>query len=672
MRKIILFVGACICFFKSYGQVKYTFSSSTTTFKPLTTSTNAPLTGAFTPDKTLLDESFSNNLPIGFDFMYNGKIYTKIHASSNGFASLGSPFVRGKTVDPQYEINELSAGSGYKGAIRPVLAPFWDNLILSDNTGISYATTGTSPNRIFTLQWMEMKWISGSPAISFQLKLFEKNNAIEFVYLSESGAGGNDKSASIGISTTRSDKILFGLDSMQFLSINISMGTATADRFTETKLGTKPNTGQVFRFTPENCMPPADIDLVQYNETRATLSWNKIKSVSDYQYALSTEDIIPFATTTTTSSRSTFDGLTPGTDYYFYLKSGCGNSWSRFKFTTPVKQTLPYAESFENVTDNLLPKGITDTHEQYAFADAFWQVTDAITAADGERLAMNAAPFSAANSWMFTPSFPLIQGNTYTLKFKVSATGGKHAYQIKYGRRAGADSMIYSLLNDTNFSSTSYRTKQVSISPPGTGNYFLGFHYYTDVNDDMFFIDDISVKLNTTAAIPLTARLNERNETRLQWRYEAVEDLQEFILERSKDGIHFSRLGSLLQPKYSGTDHEYTDLNPNEGWNYYRVTAVNTNNSTSSSELAVVELTQSAGYLLYPNPSRKQIFLKIPDSKKVTVKVYSTSGQQISINQEPISPSEIKLIATQPLSAGLYLVHVSTETQTLILKWVVL
>jgi hypothetical protein len=658
--------------FKGFGQVYYTFSTSTTTFKSLTSGIIAPLSSAFTPNKTLLDESFSNNLPIGFDFMYNGKIYTKIHASSNGFASLGAPFVKGKTVDPQYEINELSAGSGYKGAIRPVIAPFWDNLILSDNTGISYATTGTSPNRIFTLQWMQMKWISGSAAISFQIKLYEKNNAIEFVYRSESGTGGVGKSASIGISTHRSDKILFSPDSLQFISVNSHTSTATVDRFKETKLETKPSTGQVFRFTPENCIPPADIALVQYNEARATISWNKIKSVSEYEYALSTEDITPFATTTTTGSRSTFDGLNPGTDYYFYLKSGCGNSWSRFKFTTPVKQKLPYAESFENATDNLLPKGITATHQQYAFADAFWQVTDVISAPDGEHVAINAAPFSAANSWMFTPSLPLVQGNTYTLKFKVSTTGGKHAYQIRYGRRAGADSMIYSLLNDTNFSSTTYRTKQVSISPPSTGNYFIGFQYYTDVNDDMFFIDDISVKLNTAAAIPLTARLNERNETRLQWRYEAVEDLQEFILERSKDGIHFSRLGSLRQPKYSGTDHEYTDLNPNEGWNYYRVTAVNTNNSTSASELAVVELTQSTGYLLYPNPSRKQIFLKIPDSKKVTVKVYSTSGQQISINQEPISPSEIKLIATQPLSAGLYLVHVSTETQTLILKWVVL
>lgn len=79
-----------------------------------------------------------------------------------------------------------------------------DDLAANNAGSVSYLLSGSSPNRILTVQWDKMLWtFSGSTfAINFQVRLFETTNVIEFVYLRNGNQTANvtgAASASIGL-----------------------------------------------------------------------------------------------------------------------------------------------------------------------------------------------------------------------------------------------------------------------------------------------------------------------------------------------------------------------------------------------------------------------------------------------------------------------------------------
>jgi hypothetical protein len=64
------------------------------------------------------------------------------------------------------------------------LAPWWDHLLADGSTSISYKTTGTAPNRVFTAEYSGiLSYNSGSDSrLTFEVKLYESINVIEFYY----------------------------------------------------------------------------------------------------------------------------------------------------------------------------------------------------------------------------------------------------------------------------------------------------------------------------------------------------------------------------------------------------------------------------------------------------------------------------------------------------------
>ncbi len=135
-----------------------------------------------------LDEGVYNNLPIGFSFSFEGENYTSFSASTNGWMTLGQP------IEAPTPGNLLENGGN-----RPVIAPLWDNLSLEKGS-FSYTTVGNSPHRILIAQWDSVLWwhLEQEPCVSFQVKLYESDGTIEFLYRRLEGAASNN-SASIGI-----------------------------------------------------------------------------------------------------------------------------------------------------------------------------------------------------------------------------------------------------------------------------------------------------------------------------------------------------------------------------------------------------------------------------------------------------------------------------------------
>jgi hypothetical protein len=114
---------------------------------------------------------------------------------SNGFISLSN-----STAAPW-----TNSGMGVVNGGTGFLSAFWDDLFGFSSTAY-YQTSGTAPNRVFTAQWGSPSagWgtYSGSGTATFQIKLYEGSNAVQFCYGSPGFASG---SATIGIANSGTD-----------------------------------------------------------------------------------------------------------------------------------------------------------------------------------------------------------------------------------------------------------------------------------------------------------------------------------------------------------------------------------------------------------------------------------------------------------------------------------
>ncbi|WP_206986162.1 fibronectin type III domain-containing protein [Hymenobacter telluris] len=310
--------------------------------------TYAALPATATPVSTILsDDAISGAVPIGFSFSLDGLPYTTVQASSNGFLSFNSSASSSLT-------NELASPSTTD---LPLLAPLWDDLSGSGAGAVaSYQTTGTAPNRVFTFEWLNWKWnySATGPVLSMQVKLYETTNRIEYIYRPETTAP-NLPSASIGLA---------GGTPSSFLSLNSTAAAPTASAITETSsLNTVPAAGQVYAFTPappSACPTPRNLTVTGITANSATLNWTVTGGGGTFVINYGPAGFTPGTggqSVTSSTTSVTVTGLTPSTEYQFYVTQLCAGGVGsvrsnagvfRSDCVTPLYATVPFQETFEN------------------------------------------------------------------------------------------------------------------------------------------------------------------------------------------------------------------------------------------------------------------------------------------------------------------------------------
>jgi hypothetical protein len=206
---------------------KYCFAASASAYTILTGTTDVAGMSASE------DDGVSEPITLQFPFTFGANVYTDIRVSSNGWLTFGTPSI--SNVNQNY-INSASNAT----LLKPVLMPLWDDLKCT--TKPRYITQGTAPNRIFKLEWHNIKWNyqNNGNAISFQVWLHEGSNKIEYYY-NQGTASLNSASATIGIYDVNGNYLT--------LSNSGSSPTAQSASFT-TNIAAKPASGQVYQFTP--------------------------------------------------------------------------------------------------------------------------------------------------------------------------------------------------------------------------------------------------------------------------------------------------------------------------------------------------------------------------------------------------------------------------------------
>ena len=284
-----------------FGQASaYTMTPSLVTYTPITGGTVL---------SNIAANSGISTVTLGFNFDFEGVTYTSCRVTSDGYLSFN---VSGATFSANF--NDLDGTNQ-----RPLVAPLWDDLDgNAPGSEFRHETIGVTPNREHVFQWNEFEWNwqASDEVISFQIRLHENGDLIDFVYRQDANTP-QTPSASIGLA---------GAAPLNFLSLQgTTTAPATSNTIEATFLTTRPATGQQYRFTPPTC--PAPSALAQTGSTSSTidLSWTS-GGASDWNVEYGIVGFVPGTGThlsTSGTSTMTISGLSASACFDVYVRDSC-------------------------------------------------------------------------------------------------------------------------------------------------------------------------------------------------------------------------------------------------------------------------------------------------------------------------------------------------------------
>lgn len=117
----------------------------------------------------------------------------------------------------------------------------------------------------------------------------------------------------------------------------------------------------------------------------------------------------------------------------------------------------------------------------------------------------------------------------------------------------------------------------------------------------------------------------------VKWKVENENNIQQYEIERSTDGLHFSAVAIAPALNHSKTSYSYIDHFPEEGYNYYRISCRDNDGKTIYSEIVKAQNQNSISAIkVYPNPVKNGAihlrFSNIPTGQ-YNFKLMSSSGQ---------------------------------------------
>ncbi|MBK9449980.1 MAG: T9SS type A sorting domain-containing protein [Bacteroidetes bacterium] len=192
----------------------------------------------------------------------------------------------------------------------------------------------------------------------------------------------------------------------------------------------------------------------------------------------------------------------------------------------------------------------------------------------------------------------------------------------------------------------------------GSGTYYMNVDY---VEVTVFFSGD-------GCLLPVTYRtfdaaLNDDHSVRLDWTTESETDNSLFNIERSHDGVHYSKIGSLeasggtaAAKAYNFNDHQIL-----EGTAYYRLQQQDLNGSSAYSEVRMVTAADDDGFEIsaFPNPVATQLTVS-GNTLGTTAKLFDVTGKLVL--QQSLDDRSTIDVAT--MEQGVYLLQVSDGRQS--------
>lgn len=181
------------------------------------------------------------NLP--FSFPYNNGVIRQVNVSPDGHIAVGA----NAPGSPSFPLVNS----------QNIIAVWASDQATAANTGrISYEVSGTAPNRIVTIEWLNMQfWNISTLTYNYQARLHE-NGTIEFIYGAMGAGAGDANGISIGLNTRDANTHMALRGSPAFNDFNNLTRNYNLQPITVFSAATPVTSGRTYTFTPPP--PPAD------------------------------------------------------------------------------------------------------------------------------------------------------------------------------------------------------------------------------------------------------------------------------------------------------------------------------------------------------------------------------------------------------------------------------
>ncbi|TDH24263.1 T9SS type A sorting domain-containing protein [Segetibacter sp. 3557_3] len=179
-----------------------------------------------------------------------------------------------------------------------------------------------------------------------------------------------------------------------------------------------------------------------------------------------------------------------------------------------------------------------------------------------------------------------------------------------------------------------------------------------------------------SGALPmkLVAFAATKNGTAVLVSWQTASEVQggKYIVERSADGANWMSIATITASGRSANNYGYTDKQPLDRSNFYRIRLVSADGSYSFTPVRLVSFSRQTELTLYPNPSTSVSMISFNlASSKGELTITDAAGKTI-LKQTLTSESGPVNVQTSTLVAGTYIVKLKTAETTLVKKLVVM
>lgn len=162
----------------------------------------------------------------------------------------------------------------------------------------------------------------------------------------------------------------------------------------------------------------------------------------------------------------------------------------------------------------------------------------------------------------------------------------------------------------------------------------------------------------------------------IQWVTSRELNVRNFTVEKSRDGVNWIALTTLLPGQSAGTlkSYSYSDNEPYPATSFYRIKQIDVDNKVTYSSIKVLSRNSITGIKVFPNPFVQQISLDIPkvsESTTVHIKLTNVNGAVLRVMTSKVpggAGSSFTLQGLQTLSRGMYYLSVENEEGKVLVK----
>lgn len=628
------------------GQVSsYTFTQSNTSFSSISGGTVLGTATANTGAASLYNVSYPVTMPFSFNF--NGRLYTEMKISSNGYISFGG-------TDDSTDNTPISGTENWDGAISAWGRSLNTIYNINSTTGdVRWETVGTAPNREMVIQWSNFRPIYATSttnvyALSFQVRLKETTNEIVSTYnpggyiLGSTTISGTAQIGLRGIKNTDYNNRL-NASTLAFTSSNTGTANSSTQAFSTSATATSgmPVTGLTYKWAPPTCFAPV-LSIGTSTANSVTANWiAPIPAAGSYDVYYSTSSSAPSnsiapSQNNISGTTVTIPSLAPLTTYYVWVRSNCGSGDTSAWSIEPLKvTTLCQAPNMATASGaNVCPgNAVTLTATGDTGADFGWYNA----AVAGNQLGTGGS---------FTTPFL-----TSTTNYWVSSFTGSNSYvgpinpnSLSAAATTTASTTYYVQFEVTNSPVT---INSVDVFPLASGQSSVleileGPTTFTAVNT-INFTSSLASNGTIGQTVPINITLNPGT-----------------YRMRLSGGSYYRNYTSNAVFPYSVTNFSITTGSNVSSNSYYFIYNFLIGNKCESARqmvtatvdasacLATSELNGKDGLKVYPNPFSELVTISKPELVK-TIKIVDMNGRLIKTIINP--PSSVQL---KELSDGLY------------------